>query len=178
MQARLLLNEVERGKDIVMLRAKRVGDGISNNSLVRRNGFRTYLKDKGLDVNIIECTYDIADKTANDATFRTLFNEHKNIGGMAVFNSRSYIVANHLKANSIQGIKLVGYGLIDKNISLLREGYITYLLSERPDKQGRLALRAILEYLLYGKQAKAINNTPVDILISENVDYYIDSIEG
>ena len=33
------------------------------------------------------------------------------------------------------------------------------------------AIKAALEYLIYGKQGRVLNYTPVDILIKENVDY-------
>lgn len=33
------------------------------------------------------------------------------------------------------------------------------------------AVKAALEYLIYGKQGRVLNHTPVDILIKENVDY-------
>lgn len=67
----------------------------------------------------------------------------------------------------------MGYGIIDRNLAGLRDGFISYLLSERPDKQGYLAIRAILEYALFGKRGERINHTPVDILIRENIDYYL-----
>ena len=80
-------------------------------------------------------------------------------------------MAEYLKHKKLSGVRLVGYGLIEKNIAYLKEEYITYLLSEHPDVQGYSAVKAALEYLIYGKQGRVLNYTPVDILIKENVDY-------
>ena len=170
MQARLLLNEMQKGKDIVMLRAKRIGDEVSHNSMTRRNGFKSYIKEKNLTTKLIDCICDMSDprdcKQSLDAALTG-----DNIGGIAIFNSRSYIVAEYLRDNGIKGIKTVGYGLIERNVSCLKEEWLTFLLSEHPDLQGYLGIKCILEFLMYGKQGKVLNYTPVDILISENVDY-------
>ena len=107
------------------------------------------------------------------AAFDELFAAHPAIGGIAVFNSRSYVISDYLRRRSLRDIRLVGYGMIERNLANLREGYISYLLAERPDKQGYLAVRAILEYELFSKRCDRMNYTPVDILIRENVDYYL-----
>lgn len=178
MQARLLMNEVEKGKEIVIMRARRRGDESSSNSLMRYNSFREYMRQRSPGTVVKECIYDVSDRAASEAAFDRLFAESAaGIGGIAVFNSRSYIIARYLKAKGIRDVKLVGYGMIDKNVNYLREGYISYLISERPDRQGRLALKAILEYIIYGHRHNTINCTPLDILISENVDNYLGSLE-
>lgn len=171
MQARLLLGEMEKRSGIMLFRSKRVGDETSHNSLLRRNGFKAYIKEKGLKVNLVDCVCDVNDP---DSCFRSIseaLDANPGIGGIVVFNSRVFLVADYLKKYNIKGIKLIGYGLIDKNIAYLKEEYITFLLSEHPDRQGYSAVKAILEYLLYGKQSTVINYTPVDIMIKENVDY-------
>ena len=171
MQARLLFSESTRDKDILLLRAKRIGDGTSHNSMTRRNGFRSYIKEKGIDATLVDCVCDLNDEESCFKSIGEAFSASRNIGGIAVFNSRAYMAAEYLKRENINGVRLVGYGLIEKNIAYLKEEYITYLLSEHPDLQGYSAVKTALEYLVYGKQGHIVNYTPVDILIKENVDY-------
>lgn len=171
MQARLLLSGMKSRQDILLIRSKRIGDGTSHNSMMRRNGFRSYIKEKGLEVNLVDCVCDIVDKASCFRSLDEAFSRSKDIGGIVVFNSRAYMVAEYLKHKKLSGVRLVGYGLIEKNIAYLKEEYITYLLSEHPDVQGYSAVKAALEYLIYGKQGRVLNHTPVDILIKENVDY-------
>lgn len=176
-QAKLLMGAVEPGKEILMLRTKRVGDVPSTNALIHREGFQRYLQDKDISIPVLDTKCDVSRPESNREVFDRLFEEHPDIGGIVVFNSRAYIMANYLKSRKMHGIKMVGYGLVDQNIKALREDYITFLLSERPNKQGYLAVKCILEYLLFRKQGSVINYTPVDILISENIDYYLGSLD-
>ncbi len=176
-QAKLLLPLVMPGSEVLMLRAKRIGDNVATNSNTRRKSFLSFIQDSNPGMTVIDASYDVSNPESNKEAFDILFEKHPDIGGIVVFNSRAYIMANYLKSRKIRGIKMVGYGLIEPNIKALREDYITFLLSERPNRQGYLGIKCILEYLLFGKQGGVINYTPVDILIRENIDYYLSSID-
>ena len=172
-QARLLTESMDKGREVVMLRARRVGDESSTPSIVRRNGFLSYVREFHPEMRVVDGAYDASSAEQSRAAFDELFGQHPDIGGIAVFNSRAYVISDDLRRHGLRGINLVGYGMIERNLTDLRNGYISFLLSERPDKQGYLAVRAILEYELFGKRCDRMNYTPVDILIRENVDYYL-----
>lgn len=176
-QARLLIGSMDRTRTVVMLRARRVGDETSTPSIVRRNGFLSYVRENHPDLRVVDSTYDASGAGRSRADFDELFARVPDIGGIVVFNSRAYVVSDYLRRRGLQQIALVGCGVVERNLADLRAGYITFLLSERPDKQGYLAVRAILEYILFGKRGVQINHTPTDILIKENVDYYLQNLE-
>ncbi len=176
-QARLLTDSMDKQRDVVMLQARRVGDESSTQSIVRRSGFLSYMRECHSEMRVIDGAYDASSSERSRVAFDELFRQNANIGGIAVFNSRAYVISDYLRRRGLQGINLVGYGMIERNLADLRRGYISFLLSERPDKQGYLAVRAILEYELFGKQGDRINYTPVDILIKENVDYYLHDMD-
>ena len=176
-QAKLLLTGIPAGSEIMMLRARRIGDNVSTNGGIRRQSFQKYIQEKGIDVSTFDALYDVSSPDSNRAAFDRIFREHPGVRGIAAFNSRAYIMANYLKSRKIRDIRMVGYGLIEPNIKALREDYLTYLLSERPDRQGYLGVKCILEYHLFGKRGNVINNTPVDILIDGNVDDYLNNID-
>ena len=96
-----------------------------------------------------------------------------------VFNHISYTDSrNHTvkykadTANNIKNVKLIGFDINTRNVNALKEGYISHLIAERPEYQGYMAIKAILEYLIYNKKPEVYNYTPIDIIINETVDFY------
>ena len=71
---------------------------------------------------------------------------------------------------SFATIKVIGCGVTQKNIEYLKKGYLSFLLSERPDVQGYQSIKYVLEYILYGQHEQIIKHTPIEILIRENID--------
>ncbi len=65
---------------------------------------------------------------------------------------------------------MIGCGVTQKNIEYLKKGYLSFLLSERPDVQGYQSIKYVLEYILYGQHEQIIKHTPIEILIRENID--------
>jgi LacI family transcriptional regulator len=148
-----------------------VGDETSIQSLARSYGFMSYLKDHFPDIDVHSVQYDNADKKISSKLFDSLFQEHQNIGGAVVFDTRAYLISEYLKECGM-GVKLIGYGTDKKNIADLKEGYISFLISERPEYQGYIAIRTILEHLLYNKSVEVEHYTPIDILMKETIDFY------
>ncbi|MDR1632972.1 MAG: substrate-binding domain-containing protein [Dysgonamonadaceae bacterium] len=172
-QAKLLTTVLEPGKDIVLFQAKRIGDATSVQSLSRSYGFMSYLKEHDPEIKVFSALYDNADKNENRKLMEQFFAEHSNIGGAVVFDTRAYVIAEYLKTQNIPHIKLIGYGTDKQNITDLKEGYIDFLISERPEYQGYSSIKVILEYLLCNKTVNVENYTPIDILIKETVDFYL-----
>lgn len=100
------------------------------------------------------------------------FSSHANIGGAVVFNTRAYVISEFLKRNRIKGVKLIGFGTNARNVADLKDGYISFLIAERPEYQGFMSVKVILEFLLYNKVIEVYNYTPIDIIIKETVDFY------
>lgn len=172
-QAKLLTTVLDCGKDIAFFQAKRIGDETSIQSLARSYGFMSYLKEYYPEINVHSTQYDNnGDKKERWNLIDLFFEEHPNIGGAVVFDTRAHLVSEYLKARNIEHIKLIGYGTNKKNVADLKNGDISFLISERPEYQGYIAVRTILEYLLYNKTGNVENYTPIDILIKETIDFY------
>ncbi len=58
------------------------------------------------------------------------------------------------------------------NVKGLKNGYIDFLIGQEPEHQGFLAMRTLIEYLIYRHPVKVQNNIQLDILTSETIDYY------
>jgi LacI family transcriptional regulator len=171
-QAKLLTTILEPGEDIAFFQAKRIGDEASIPSLSRSYGFISYLKDHFPDINVYSAQYDNADKKQSWRLLDQFFQEHTNIGGVVVFNTRAYVISEYLKMHEMKHVKLIGYGTDKRNVDDLKDGYISFIISERPYYQGYKAIRTIMEYLLYNKTTNVENYTPIDILIKETIDFY------
>lgn len=171
-QAKLLTMSTEKGKDVVLFLAKRMGDETAIQSLARANGFISYIKENHPNIKVFSAEYEPMDKNGSPKLIDAFFQEHTNIGGVAVFNSRAYIIADYLENNNINDITIVGYETNEKNIAHLKRGTISFIISERPEYQGYKAMQATLRYLLYHKIDEVWNYTPIDILTKETIDFY------
>ncbi len=171
-QARLLTSVLSPDKDIAIFQAKRIGDETTIQSYTRMYGFMSFLQEHFPEIKVHSAQYNYADKTQCWNYLDQFFAEHPNTGGAVVFNTRGYLICDYLKAHHINHIKLIGYGTDLKNIDGLKDGYYSFIISERPHFQGYRSVRTMLEYLLYDKKTKEENYTPIDIIIKETADFY------
>ena len=104
-----------------------------------------------------------------------IFEANPNINGAVIFNSTCYILGNYLKARGMQSVKLVGYDLIGRNTQLLSEGVITALIAQRPERQGYDGIKSLCNHLLFKQGSEKVNLMPIDILLKENLKYYLNN---
>ena len=71
---------------------------------------------------------------------------------------------------------VVGFDLVKENIIEMKNGNIDYLISQSPIYQGIKSVQALFDFLLNKKTTKPIQYVPLDIIIKENIDFYINSI--
>lgn len=171
-QARLLTSVLETNKDIAFFQAKRIGDETSIQSLARSYGFMAYLKDHFPEVIVHSAQYDNTDEEKNQTLLDRFFEDHTNIGGAVVFDTKAHLISSYLRTRNIKDVRLIGYGTSKRNIEGLRNGSIAFLISERPEHQGQSAVRAIADFVVYNRTGDIENYTPIDILIKETIDFY------
>lgn len=91
----------------------------------------------------------------------------------AIFVTSSKV---HLAVQSFDQLKkwpkVIGYDLIKKNIELLHQGKIDFLLCQKPESQGYMATNLLFDYLVRKEKIQKENYTPIDIITKENLDYY------
>lgn len=99
--------------------------------------------------------------------------KNPNIKGVFVTNSMGHMVSNfHLLCDL--DIKIIGFDLVKENIKHLKNGGIDYIISQSPIQQGIRAVQDLFELFIYKKEPVKSQYVPLDIIIKENVDYYID----
>jgi LacI family transcriptional regulator len=172
--AKLLLNLLDKGSQILIIRNRRKGSA-SNQTLSRRKGFMQYIQDKNLDnkLELIPVEFDNNDETLNRNVLNQIFSANLNIKAAITFNSKVYRLAMHLEALNKTNIRLIGYDLLDQNALYLQKGIINCLLAQRPDKQAYFTVRDMCRELIFGQEIKKINYVPIDLLMKENLEDYI-----
>lgn len=186
--ARLLTDRLSPDSDILMARIIHSGKNDSTQGKNRREGFCDYLKSSGFAGNLHEVELKINDSVYNFMKLDEIFEAskameaNKNIAankaaikGAIIFNSTCYILGNYLKARQMQSVKLVGYDLIERNTQLLSEGVITALIAQRPERQGYDGIKSLCNRLLFNQNPEKVNLMPIDILLKENLKYYLNN---
>ena len=128
-----------------------------------------------LNGNLHEVELKINDSVYNFMKLDEIFEANPNIKGAIIFNSTCYILGNYLKARGMQAVKLVGYDLIGRNTQLLSEGVITALIAQRPERQGYDGVKSLCNHLLFKQNSEKVNLMPIDILLKENLKYYLNN---
>lgn len=140
----------------------------------RTQGFLQYLENKGsnkgekININIP----DPSNETVS-AKMDKVLKKYPNIGSIFITGSKSYIIAQYLEKRRIDNINLIGYDLLNKNVKYLKSGIIRFLIGQRPEEQTFKGIKKLFEYLTLHKVPDKIEYLPVDIITSENVDYFL-----
>lgn len=161
-------------KQIALMQAIRVGDESANATVLRKHGIDKFYKEHAIKNNMVRAPYSVANQAEGDKLMDELFLNNNNIKGVVVLNSRSYIVADYLRRRGLTDIRFVGIDVMDRNIASLKDDTIDFLIGQRPENQGFMAMKSMLEYLVYRRIEHTKNYMPTDIITKENVDTYID----
>ncbi|MCY1719411.1 substrate-binding domain-containing protein [Prolixibacteraceae bacterium Z1-6] len=95
------------------------------------------------------------------------------IKGVFVTNSMAHMVSNFHLQHDLD-IKVIGFDLVEENIKHIKKGGIDYIISQSPMQQGFRAVQHLFEFFIYKKEPIKKQYVPLDIIVKENVDYYID----
>ena len=133
-----------------------------------------YFGTESYDAGVIAARL-LTDKIYNFIKLDEIFEANATIEGGIIFNSTCYILGNYLKARGMQKVKLVGYDLIERNTQLLSDGVITALVAQRPERQGYDGIKSLCNHLLFKQNPEKVNLMPIDILLKENLKYYLNN---
>lgn len=170
--AKLITSIIPEGSDIGMFQAVRIGAGSANTSILRKQGFSDYLSEKSIRNKVWKIPFSAMEPDKVDEHLLQFFNSHPQIGGVVVLNSRGGIVADFFARHQMKDIRLVCMDLTASNVRSLKEGYVDFLIGQEPERQGFLAMRTLIEFLIYHKPVKVDNYAQLDILTAETIDYY------
>jgi LacI family transcriptional regulator len=140
----------------------------------RTNGFLSYFEKPGPHRGKI-ITLNIPDpssKTINSELDKAI---KKNPGIRTIFvtGSKSYLIAAYLEEKKSLAINLIGYDLLESNVKYMKAGITRFLLGQRPEEQSYKAVKKLFEFLSLNRIPEKIEYLPVDIITSENVDFFL-----
>ena len=140
----------------------------------RTQGFLSYFQKSGKN-NGKKITINIPDPSADSVKYAIdkAFENNPGIRSIFITGSRSYLIASYLENNGFKSIELIGYDLLDLNVKFLKSGTARFLLGQRPEEQTYKGIKKLFEYLSLHKIPDKIEYLPVDIVTSENVDFFL-----
>jgi len=156
--------------EILVLNVAKEKD-ISNHLEEKIRGFEQFFIDTSYQCSIKSFNVEIADDEEITAFMEDYLN-HQQPKLIYVTNSRAYLIAKYLKDRGLNHIKLVGNGYHTRNIDFLKEGYIDFLICQKPLEQGYKAFLALYEYFIAKRKVIKLQYMPIDIVTKENYIYY------
>jgi LacI family transcriptional regulator len=100
--------------------------------------------------------------------------QNPRLKGFFITNSRAYKFVQVLDNKTLEGIKVVGFDLIEPNLRLLEENKIRFLINQNAWRQGNLGIHTIVNHLIFRKDIPAQQYLPLDIIVRENASYYLE----
>ncbi|WP_418263712.1 substrate-binding domain-containing protein [Flavobacterium faecale] len=132
--------------------------------LQRIDGFYSFFKDNKELSNFTFHEITIKDSDLNQLD-STMF---EGVNSVFVPNSRAYIVAQFLEDNQIDGIRIIGYDLLNKNIEFLKKGVIDFLINQKPEEQGYMGINHLYKKLVLQESVEETYYMPLEIIVKEN----------
>jgi LacI family transcriptional regulator len=168
--AHLLSLTVEPGEEILIVSIAKDPDNI--HFIKRIEGFKDYFFNKKKQPKVLIHVINIDSENRQNIADVLGPSVKKNTKGIFVPNSKVFRVADHLNENGNNGLRLIGYDLLPRNIKHLKNGTIDFLISQRPEEQGYRGVVSLLNHLVLKKRVEALQYIPIDILTKENIKYY------
>ena len=140
----------------------------------RALGFLSYFeksasnRGRKINISIPEPTRD-AIRTVMDNVLK----ENPFIGSIFITGSKSYMLAVYLEERKAKNIVLIGYDLLDENVKYLKSGVTRFLIGQRPEEQTYKGIKKLFEFLSLHKAPDKIEYLPIDIVTSENVEFFL-----
>lgn len=162
----------EEGDILVVTIAKNISN--MHHLTNRTQGFINYFesgasnKGKKITLNIPDSSTETVWDALDEA-----FHNNPMIKSIFFTGSRSYIISLYLKRKSLESVSLLGYDLLDANVENLKQGTTRFLLGQRPEEQTYKGIKKLFEYLAVNKIPDKIEYIPVDIVTSENVEFFL-----
>ena len=172
--AKLLLEALPKESQVLIIRTHRKGS-VSNQTIYRNNGFMQFIKDNNMVdfYELINIELKDDDKNSNLEALRTVFAANTNIKAAIVFNSKVNRLAMDLVTLNQTDVRLIGYDLLEENVAYLKQGVVSSLIAQRPEKQAYLTVRDMCREIIFKQKVNRINYVPIDILMKENIEYYM-----
>jgi LacI family transcriptional regulator len=139
----------------------------------KENGFKSYFEEGKFGYRNI-FTHSLC--TDSGLSFKeqmgNFLSGHQDLAALFITNSKAYLLVDKLQEINKKCV-VVGYDLVDENIAHIQKGNIDFLIHQKPQRQAYLGVGHLAEYFLFGKKIPSKKLLPIDIITSENLQYYL-----
>lgn len=171
--AKMLMLIAANENEIMLMKRIKRGVSITKQQENREVGFRHYMKKHFPKIKIHELILPPGDdKKAWNKALDRFFEKHKKVRHGITFNSKAWIVAEYLLRNQLHDVKIMGYDVVQRNATCLREGTISFLIAQHGYMQGYLAIDSMFRSIVLNQEVRCINYMPIELLSKENIDFY------
>ncbi len=132
--------------------------------LQRIKGFYSFFEDNNELTNFKFSEVTLKDSSVDELNLEMF----SGISSIFVPNSRAYIAAQFLEQNNIKGIRIIGYDLLKENIEYLNKGVIDFLINQRPEDQGYMAIQYLYKKMVLKEDTEPTHYMPLEIILKEN----------
>lgn len=142
----------------------------------KENGFTDFFVDHPKQsIKIVKGIFgDVFDKRGLKNYLKEILTNYPDIQGIFVTTSKVFHIVPILKEIGRADIKLVGFDLIEPNLKCLYKEQIGFLINQNPQKQGFMGIMNLFNHLVLKKELKPLQLLPLDVVMRENVQYYIE----
>jgi len=171
--ARLLKFGLENGSSVLITNLDNSTE-YSRHLKEKERGFRDYFLKKNPGTEVLKLHIEeFENKNLIQKEVSKILDNSPNLSGIFVTNSRAYHLVEACTDFLPAHIRLVGYDLIPPNLKLLEKEKIHFLINQNPVQQGYLAVMNLVNFILHKKQPEYYQYLPLDIVVQENVKYYL-----
>ena len=169
-----MLMMIAGGETEIMLK-KQTKDGkvVSKQQDNRETGFRHYMHDHFPHIDIIEVHLPLeTSRQKYTIILEDFFNTHPQLHHCITFNSKAHLVGEFLLHTNRRDIQIMGYDMVEKNATCLKQGSISFLIAQHAYMQGYACIDTLFQAIVLKKKVEPVNYMPIELLTKENVDFY------
>lgn len=171
--AKMLMLVANAEKEIMLMKQTKDGKVLSKQQDNREVGFRHYMHDHFPAIIINEVHLPLeGNKKDYDTILENYFLSHPDTHHCMTFNSKAHLVGDFLLRTNRRNIQIMGYDMVDKNATCIREGSISFLIAQHAYMQGYACIDTLFQAIVLKKKVAPVNYMPIELLIKENVDFY------
>lgn len=144
----------------------------------KEQGFREYIEQHHAHVEVVTVQLESPADCSFEQHLKEVLQKYQHTSGIFVTTSKAYDIARFLEKSGKTGLKLIGYDLIEENLTYLQKGTIDILIHQKAEQQSFLGISYLTDYLVFKKEIPRKKHLPLSIITRENVISYLQSDAG
>jgi LacI family transcriptional regulator len=135
-------------------------------------GFKHYFEKKKSKQNIHQLDFDnLNDLVKTKSKINSYLKENKGIKGLLVPSSRVSNIIALIENNYLNKLRIVGFDTTPKNVESIKNGRITFLISQKSFNQGYNSVITMSNFLIHKEKPNKELSTPLEIITKENIAF-------